>query len=88
MSYHKIVVILSLFLFVSLILYHGAEACSGSRGHWSDQDNVEDRLKADASYGDVLIIRQNLKVIKEQVDQIVIFLSQIYKGHEKKSKNE
>ena len=88
MSQHTISVILSLLLFVSLTLYNGAEACSGSRGHWSEQDNVTDRLKADASYGDVLIIRQNLKVIKEQVDQIVIFLSHIYKGHEKKSKNE
>ena len=88
MSHYKIFVILSLFLFVSLTLYHGAEACSGRRDHWSDQDNVEDMVKADASFGDVLMIRKDLEEIKEQVDQIVIFLSHIYKGHEKKSKDE
>ena len=82
MSHYKIFVILSLFLFVSLTLYHGAEACSGSR------DSFEDMVKADASFGDVLMIRKDLEEIKEQVDQIVIFLSHIYKGHEKKSKDE
>ena len=75
-------------VFVAFTLYHGAEACSGSRSHWSDQDNVEDMVKADASFGDVLMIRKDLEEIKEQVDQIVIFLSHIYKGHDKKSKNE
>ena len=88
MSHYKIFVILSLFLFVSLNLYHGADACSGSRDHWSEQDSVEDMVKADASFGDVLMIRKDLDEIKEQVDQIVIFLSHIYKGHEKKSKDD
>ena len=88
MSHHKIFVILSLLLFVSFTLYHGAEACSGSGDHWSEQDSMEDMVKADASFGDVLMIRKDLEEIKEQVDQIVIFLSHIYKGHEKKSKNE
>ena len=86
MSHRKNSLILPLLLFISITWYHGAKACSGSRGHWSDQDNVEDMLKADASFADVIRIEKDLEEIKEKIDQIVIFLSHIYKGHEKQSK--
>ena len=84
MSQRKIFLILSSLLFVLLSLYHGTEACSGGGKHWSEHDTVEGALKEDASYADVLMIRKDLDEIKDQVDQIVIFLSHIYK----KSKNE
>ena len=84
MSQRKIFLILSSLLFVLLSLYHGTEACSGGSKHWSEHDTVEGALKEDASYADVLMIRKDLDEIKDQVDQIVIFLSHIYK----KSKNE
>ena len=84
MSQRKIFLILSSLLLVLLTLYHGTEACSGGGKHWSEHDTVEGMVKEDASYGDVLMIRKDLDEIKEQVDQIVIFLSHIYK----KSKSE
>ena len=83
MSQRKIFLILPLLLFVLLTLNHGTEACSGGGKHWSEHDTVEGALKEDASYADVLMIRKDLDEIKDQVDQIVIFLSHIYK----KSKN-
>ena len=75
--------ILFTLLCVTLTWHHGAEGCSGGDKHWSEQSSVEDKLKADASYVDVLMIREDLDEIKKKVDQIVIFLSHIYKGHEK-----
>ena len=84
MSPRKIFLILSLLLFVLLTLYNGTEACSGGGKHWSEHDTRDEMVKEDASFGDVLMIRKDLEEIKEQVDQIVIFLSHIYK----KSKNE
>ena len=79
----RIFLIISALLFVALTWNHGAEGCSGGSDHWSDQDNVEDMLKADASFQDVIMIRKDLDEIKEKVDQIVIFLSHIYNGHKK-----
>merc|ERR1712154_264852 len=75
--------ILSTLLLVTLTWNHGAEGCSKGSDHWSDQDNVEDMLKADASFQDVILIRKELEEIKEKVDQIVVFLSHIYNGHKK-----
>ena len=75
--------LLSSFLFIGLTWIHGTEACSGGSKHWSEEDNVEDMLKADASFADVIVIEKDLEEIKEKVDQIVLFLSHIYKGHDK-----
>ena len=77
--------LLSSFLFIGLSWINGTEACSGGSKHWSEEDSVEDALKADASFMDVIRMEKKLEEINEKVDQIVLFLSHIYKGHEKKN---